>query len=95
MQEYGIAPYIDEFKDKYELNKETNWLLDNIEVYGLIETELGQMVPFDIIVNSENRYILPRCINKNYTSYVLKVNKLVPLRLYQSDQFWITKLSQE
>lgn len=70
-------PYMREFDYVCDLNNIHGLLLDNIEVYTLNSTEIEHKVAFDIVVNSEEKYILPRCNPKKHNYFLLKAERLV------------------
>lgn len=64
------------FKDKYEITD--NLLLDSIEVYSLYESgAIDRKLAFDIIVNPECKYIVPRCKSLRYSSFLLVAQRYI------------------
>lgn len=51
--------------------KDIPLVLDTIEVYALNEEYIDKKVAFDIVVNSEEKYIIPRCNLEKYNSFLL------------------------
>ena len=70
-------PYFETFDHIYNIKKNSSLILDDIEVYALKEEHIDRKVAFDIIVNPEEKYIIPRCKPEKYTSYLLKAKKIV------------------
>ena len=57
--------------------KDIPLVLDTMEVYALNEEYIDRKVAFDIVVNSEEKYILPRCNLEKYDSFLLTGERVV------------------
>ena len=69
-------PYFKTFDHAYNI-EESSLLLDNMKVYALNNNMIDREISFDIIVNPEEKYILPRCNPKKYGSFLLAAEKFV------------------
>lgn len=70
-------PYQAIFETIYQLTDKDSFILDSIEVYTLTENYINKKVDFDILINSEDKYIQPRYNPNNCDGFILTTKKLV------------------
>ena len=74
------VPYMQQFKYVCDISNLSSLLLDNMKVYGVYRNTIDKQIDFDIVMDSGEKYIVPRC-KPEYDEFVLMAE-----RVYLADE---------
>lgn len=83
------VPYIQQFKYVCDISNLSSLLLDNMEIWGLKRDVISKKLDFDIVMDSGEKYIIPRC-KPEYDEFLLKAE-----RVYLVDETFESTLGKE
>ena len=70
------VPYMEQFKYVCDISNRSSLLLDNMEVWALNKNVISKQIDFDIVMDSGEKYIIPRCKPEQYDEFLLKAERV-------------------